>query len=206
MIQCGTVRVEMFRGAAMAPHLPALARLRIAVFRDWPYLYDGDPAYEQRYLADFAASPDAGLAVAFDGDMPVGCSTCEPLADAGVELRAPFRAHGIDPIRVFYFGESVLLPAYRGQGVGVAFFAEREAHARRVSACDYAAFCSVIRPQDHPLRPPEAVPLDAFWRKRGYAPCPGLECTMRWKQVDSVDEVENRLQFWMKPLSGAAVP
>ena len=30
------------------------ARLRIEVFRDWPYLYDGDLAYEQSYsLVDF---------------------------------------------------------------------------------------------------------------------------------------------------------
>jgi hypothetical protein len=29
-------------GAGILPHLDAVARLRMAVFRDWPYLYDGD--------------------------------------------------------------------------------------------------------------------------------------------------------------------
>jgi hypothetical protein len=33
-----TVRVEPLVGAALARGLPALARLRIAVFRSWPYL------------------------------------------------------------------------------------------------------------------------------------------------------------------------
>ncbi len=51
-----TVRVAPVTGAGLAEVLPALARLRITVFRDFPYLYDGDAAYEARYLADFAAA------------------------------------------------------------------------------------------------------------------------------------------------------
>jgi GNAT superfamily N-acetyltransferase len=200
------VRVEFFAGAAMLPHLPALARLRIAVFRDWPYLYDGSQQNEQRYLASFAACPRAGLAVAFDEEAAVGCSSCLPLAEEDDHVKAPFQARGWDPARFFYFGESVLLPAYRGQGVGVAFFQAREAHARETSDCDFATFCAVQRPADHKLRPPGAVPLDAFWRRRGFAPYPDLACTMRWKQVDSTDRVENRLSFWIKPLHGAPLP
>jgi GNAT superfamily N-acetyltransferase len=194
------IDVRFFAGESMRPHLPALARLRIAVFRDWPYLYDGTLDSEQRYLAELAASPRAGLAVAFEGSEPVGCSTCLPLTDAQAEIAAPFRAVGLDPARYFYFGESVLLPRYRGQGIGVAFFREREAHARRTSDADYACFCAVERPADHPLRPPDAVPLTTFWQRRGYTHRPDLACTMRWKQVDTTVEVENRLSFWIKPL------
>ena len=197
-----TLRVEFFAGAAMRPHLPALARLRIAVFRDWPYLYDGEPNEEQVYLSELAQSPRGGLAVAFDGETPVGCSTCLPLADAEAAIQAPFREAGLDPARYFYFGESVLLPRYRGQGIGVAFFAAREEHARRVSDAEFAAFCAVERPADHPLRPPGAVPLNAFWRRRGYTHHPDLACTMRWKQVGGADKVANRLSFWIKPLRG----
>ena len=202
----GMLRIETFSGAAMATHLPALARLRMAVFRDWPYLYDGDLAWEETYLADYIRAPSAGLVVAFHGPDPVGCSTCVRLADEDDGLTAPFRARGIDPERVFYFGESVLLPAYRGGGAGVAFFTHREAHARAVSTCDYAAFCSVIRPPDHPLRPKDHVPLDTFWHRRGYTPYPDLQCTMKWRQVDGPDEVENRLSFWLKSLTGAPLP
>jgi GNAT superfamily N-acetyltransferase len=200
------VRVELFAGAAMLPHLPALARLRIAVFRDFPYLYDGSPENEQGYLAWFTACAGAGLVVAFDGDVVVGCSTCMPLADEDDNVTVPFRTRGWDVSRFFYFGESVLLPAYRGQGIGVAFFTEREAHARESADCDFATFCAVQRAADHPLRPAGAVPLDAFWRNRGFVPYPDLACTMRWKQVDSTERVENRLAFWIKSLRGAALP
>ena len=200
------VQVNFFAGAAMLPHLPALGRLRIAVFREWPYLYDGSLENEQRYLGAFAACPRAGLAVAFDGGEPVGCSSCLPLAHEDDNVRAPFAARGWDVSRFFYFGESVLLPAYRGQGVGVEFFGAREVHARATSECDFATFCAVQRAQNHPLRPAGAVPLDAFWRKRGFSPYPDLVCTMRWKQVDSEERVENRLAFWIKSLTGAPLP
>ena len=195
-----SIRVDFFTGAAMRPHLPALARLRIAVFREWPYLYDGAVNEEQIYLSELARSPRGGMAVAFDGAEPVGCSTCLPLADAEGGVQAPFLAAGLDPARYFYFGESVLLPRYRGQGIGVAFFQQREAHARRSSDVDFACFCAVERPADHPLRPLGTVPLNVFWQRRGYTHHPELTCTMRWKQVDSADKVENRLSFWIKPL------
>lgn len=200
------MRIAVFTGGDIAPHLPALAALRQNVFRDWPYLYDGTEANEREYLAEFAASADAGLVVAFDGNLPVGCSTCLPLTHGDPAVAAPFVERGIDPARVFYFGESVLLAEYRGSGMGVAFFSEREAHAKRVSACDYAAFCAVQRPADHPLLPLQAVPLDAFWRRRGFTQYPDLVCRLRWKQVDGPEEVENKLTFWLKSLTGAQLP
>jgi len=56
------------------------------------------------------------------------------LVDDGPVFAAPFAAVGIDPAGVFYLSESVLLPAWRGQGVGHAFFDAREAHARQRGA------------------------------------------------------------------------
>jgi GNAT superfamily N-acetyltransferase len=193
-------------GADLPPFIPALARLRIAVFRDWPYLYDGDCAYEESYLRIYAESPGAAVVLAFDGDAVVGASTCLPLADETGNVQAPFHAAGIAIDRVFYFGESILLKPYRGAGAGAHFFAEREAHARRVSACDIAAFCAVARPADHPARPADAVPLDAFWRRRGFTPYPSLTCEMRWKEVGGAAETPHRLSFWLKSLTGAPLP
>ena len=43
-----SITVLPLTGAALDPMLPAIARLRIEVFRAWPYLYDGSAEYEQR--------------------------------------------------------------------------------------------------------------------------------------------------------------
>jgi GNAT superfamily N-acetyltransferase len=200
------LRIETLTGSALLPLLPDLARLRIAVFRNWPYLYDGNTGYEAHYLRAYVESPHAAIIVAFDGEAPVGASTCIPLADETENVRAPFRARGWDPARFFYLGESVLLPPYRGTGAGVAFFEAREAHAKRVSDCDFACFCAVQRPADHPLRPPDHVPLDRFWERRGYTSYPDLTCTMSWKDIDTERETEKFLAFWIKSLTGMHLP
>ena len=178
-----TIRVETCTGAALLPLLPALARLQITVFREWPYLYEGSESYEAEYMRTYPDSPRAGVVVAFAGEEPVGASTCLPLVDESDNVKAPFLAHGIDPARVFYFGESVLLPGLRGKGLGVRFFERREAHARAVSDADFACFCAVERAPDDPRRPPGYVPLNGFWRNRGYRPMPGFACTMHWREV-----------------------
>ena len=42
------VTVTTCTGADLKRTLDDLARLRIEVFRDWPYLYDGDLDYERK--------------------------------------------------------------------------------------------------------------------------------------------------------------
>ena len=193
------MRITTAGGEALRPYIPALARLRQAVFRDWPYLYEGTEAYEAGYLALYAQSTHAALVIAWDGEEPVGFATCLPLSDETPNVVAPFRAAGLDPADWFYFGESVLLPPYRGLGVGVQFFEGREAQARSCNAFR-AAFCVVQRPAGHPARPAGAATLDGFWRNRGYAPRPGLTCTMRWRDLGDEGESDHPMQFWTKTL------
>ncbi len=103
-------RLESFQGPDLAPHLDALGRLRIAVFREYPYLYDGTLEYERAYLQSYLDSPRSLVVLAFDGDEVIGATTCVPLADEGPEFQAPFLASGIPVEQVCYFGESILLP------------------------------------------------------------------------------------------------
>ncbi|MBL8650465.1 MAG: GNAT family N-acetyltransferase [Sphingopyxis sp.] len=193
-----SVKVAPVTGAGLAEVLPALADLRIAVFRAFPYLYDGDPAYEADYLADFAAAEGAVIVAARDGETIVGAATAAPLGTQDEAWQAPLAAAGFDIGRTFYFGESVLLADYRGRGIGHAFFDHREAQARTLGA-SHAAFCSVIRAENHPARPADHRPLDAFWRGRGYAPLAGVTAWFDWKMMDGGDE-RHQLQYWTREL------
>ncbi len=193
------MRVEVLTGPALAAALEDVARLRIAVFRDWPYLYDGDLDYERGYLQTYLDSAAAVVVGSFDGNRLVGAATGTPMEDHADEFAAAFAGVDLPLARIFYCAESVLLPEYRGQGVGHRFFDLREAHARALGR-SHVAFCGVMRPADHPLRPADAAPLDPFWRKRGYAPLPGVVAHFRWKDIDQQDQTEKPLQFWMREL------
>ncbi|EEB85143.1 GNAT family N-acetyltransferase [Roseobacter sp. GAI101] len=193
------MRVAALTGDALASALPDVARLRVNVFRDWPYLYDGDLAYEETYLQSYRASPRAIVVGAFDGDALVGASTGTPLADHADDFSRAFAATGLNLDRIFYCAESVLLPAYRGRGIGHRFFDLREAHARR-HGFTKCCFCAVQRPADHPARPLDARPLDPFWRARGYAPLTGVVAEFEWKDVGLESQTAKPLQFWMRDL------
>jgi len=43
------LRIQIVKGSAILSHLEDIARLRIQVFREWPYLYDGSMEYEREY-------------------------------------------------------------------------------------------------------------------------------------------------------------
>ncbi|MFC2966878.1 GNAT family N-acetyltransferase [Acidimangrovimonas pyrenivorans] len=193
------LEVRTLTGAALEAALDDVARLRIAVFRDWPYLYDGDLDYERRYLGSYRDSAGAILVGAFDGARLVGAATGTPMEDHADDFAAPFAGTGIPLDQIFYCAESVLLPDYRGQGVGHRFFDLREDHARALGR-RRSAFCSVLRPDDHPLRPAAARTNDAFWRGRGYAPLPGVVAHFSWKDVGDEAGTEKPLQFWMREL------
>ena len=196
-----SLRVERLTGGALADAVPELARLRMSVFRDWPYLYDGTLAYEQDYLATFSAATGAVVVAAYDADAMIGAATAAPLLGSAAEFAEPFLVRGDDPEKIFYFGESVLLTAYRGRGLGHAFFDHREDHARSFDRYALAAFCAVQRPADHPRRPRDYMPLDAFWRKRGFEKVEGLVTSFSWKDIDQPEETAKRMQFWLKVLA-----
>lgn len=140
---------DSLTGDAVSPVLSDVAALRLAVFRDWPYLYDGDMAYEQRYLSAYATSPGAVIVTARAEGRIVGAATGTPMEDHAADFAAAFADTGLALEDIFYCAESVLLAQWRGHGAGHRFFDLREAHARALGR-RRVAFCSVMRPDDHP--------------------------------------------------------
>ena len=194
-----TLTYQVLDGDAVAAALDDLARLRIDVFADWPYLYAGSLDYERDYVATYRDAQNAILVAAKDGDRIVGAATGTPMEDHASDFAAPFAATGIPLTDIFYCAESVLLPGYRGQGAGHVFFDMREAKAKALGR-RYVAFCSVMRPEDHPARPADYRPLDGFWRKRGYEKLDGVIARFKWTDHGDAKQTEKPLQFWMKAL------
>lgn len=188
-------------GQAIEDVFDDLAHLRIAVFRSFPYLYEGSLAYEKAYLQTYTKTERSFLFAAYDGEQMIGATTCIPLEDETAEVRQPFEEADMDIRTIFYFGESILLPDYRGQGLGHRFFDEREAHARSFGTFQTACFCSVVRPETHPARPHDYRPLDEFWTKRGYHREPSLQSHMEWPDVGETTSTAKPMVYWLKALS-----
>lgn len=193
------ITTRALTGQALDDALIDVARLRIQVFHDWPYLYDGDLSYERDYLQSYRDSAGALVVGVFDDDRLVGASTGTPLSDHADDFAKAFEGTGIDLRTVFYCAESVLLPDYRGQGLGHQFFDLRESHARALGFSK-SAFCAVQRPGDHPARPADYTPLDRFWTARGYAKLPGAVAHFSWQDVGAPDQTRKPLQFWIRDL------
>ncbi|MBE9466408.1 GNAT family N-acetyltransferase [Dyadobacter subterraneus] len=185
------------QGHAIESVFDDLAKLRIAVFRDFPYLYEGSLDYEKEYLKTYANSERAFLFAVYDGDKMVGATTCIPLSDETAEVQAPFKDAGLDIDSIFYFGESILLSEYRGLGLGHRFFDEREKHAASFGTYKTTCFCSVER-INHPAQPSDYRPNDAFWIKRKYHKVPELKATMEWPDIGETESTPKTMIFWMK--------
>lgn len=194
----GDMRFISLHGKEIATVFVDLARLRISVFKEYPYLYEGSMDYETDYLRTYSQSERAFLLGVYDGNKMVGATTCIPLSDETAELKTPFEKNGLDVSRIFYFGESILSPSYRGMGLGHRFFDEREKHALGFGAYSTTCFCSVVRADDHPSRPDDYRPKDGFWKKRGYRKNPGMIAEMGWLDIGEAESTAKPMVFWTK--------
>lgn len=199
-IQIPSLSFVTKKGAEIASVFEDLATLRISVFRDFPYLYEGSVDYEKEYLKVYSQSERAFLFAVYANNKMVGATTCIPLSDETSEVRLPFETAGFNTNTIFYFGESILLSTFRGLGLGYRFFYEREAHARSFGTFKTTCFCAVERDENHPLKPENYRPNDVFWAKRGYQKEHSLQSTFEWQDINESVSTAKTMIYWTKDL------
>lgn len=198
------MHIQLFTGNAIQPYIRNLASLRIEVFKEYPYLYNGDFDYEQVYLYSYIHAKHAAVVLAFEGKDVIGASTCIALEDSDTFIQFPFIAKGYDINKGVYFEESVLKKKYRNQGIGVRFFEEREKWAanyfkkKNIYEGRFTTFCGINRPDDHPLRPKDYQTLEEFWKHRKYKKQPSLQTQIAWKEIGKEKEEFHNLTFWTR--------
>jgi len=202
-----TGAIRALTGPVSEDDLNAIARLRIDVFREYPYLYDGDMAYEQRYLAGLAGDPQALVLIAeADGDV-VGCATSLPLlgsADitAAADVAGQFAAAGLDPARCYYYSEILVRPEWRGAGLAKAFYGKRATFAAE-RGFTHVCFAAVVRPTDDPRRPADYFDPGPLWRRMGFEPRDEMVFHYEWPTLQpdgATADASHPMRFWIKPL------
>ena len=58
----------------------------------------------------------------------------------------------------------------------------------------------MVRPPDHPKKPSDYVPHDAFWTKRGFVKQPELRAESAWLDLGDAQETPKPMVFWTKQL------
>jgi len=194
------ITIQVLTGQEAKKYINDIARIRLTLFREYPYLYKGTAAYEEEYLETYFKSPHTVILLVFDGDKVVGFSNAIPLADESDEMKAPFIQKGLNLNDYLYIGEVMVYPPYRGQGILRKFLEFHEAKARK-EGYKYTVFMTVERPENHPCKPDNYEPLDAVWKHFGYKLVPGLQISLAWTQVDTNQETGNTLAIWQKTMN-----
>lgn len=190
---------KKIQGSELLPYLGDVAALRMEVFREFPYLYEGTKEYELEYLDRYLRCPSSFMALAFSGDSLIGATTCIPMEFEDENFREPVVKAGIDVARTVYFGESIVRSSYRGKGIGRHFFDFRHEYSRQcMDNLRYTCFCSVVRDENHPARPANYRPLDEFWQRQGYVLKPGMVAKLPWHDVGEKTETEKSLVYWLR--------
>lgn len=188
----------ILQGEAIKPYLPEVAALRIKVFKEYPYLYDGSEEYERKYLERYARSASSIVVIAknMEGAI-IGASTGNSMEDEMDEVEKPFVAAGYDPKDFYYFAESVLLPEYRGNGIGKIFMQERLQRAKQLGK-RYATFCSVVRAGQE--IPADYNSPEFLWKKQGFIKHPELVSYFSWQDIGDKVETKKPLVYWIKEI------
>lgn len=192
-----SLEVLRLNGEEARAYVNELAQLRLKVFWDFPYLYEGTHEYEVKYLESYFKAQNSFILIVKDGDKVVGATTGIWAQEEEEAFKKPFLMHGLDPALIFYFGESVLLKEYRGQGLGKLFFEEREKFARSLGQIELLAFCAVVRDE---ARPKDYRPLDEFWKSQGFEAESGLSTQYAWPDRGQTENTEKTMQYWLKKL------
>jgi GNAT superfamily N-acetyltransferase len=191
------IRFTIQQGKEIYPYIQDLARLRISVFSEYPYLYNGDNVYEAKYLSKFSEVEDTYIILVFDKETVIGALTGIPIRfeEEGIVKHIP-KDKVLD---TYYLSEIVLDKNYRGRGIGVQLLHQLEDKIISLKKYKRLYFASVIRPENHPAKPKEYRSLDTMWLSNGYQPT-SFTCILSWKEISEEEETEKTLALWEKEI------
>lgn len=191
--------LQTLSGSQTKPYYKSIANMRINMFREFPYLYEGSYEYEEDYLNTYFNSSHSAFMLVLDSGKVVGFSTSIPLAEELEEIQAPFKAHHLPVKDYLYVGEVMLEEPYRGQGILRKFLEYHEERAKILNI-PHVTLMSVIRPEDHPMQTEKYRKLDPIWQHFGYKRLENMDVKIKWKQVDTHKDEENILALWVKEI------
>lgn len=192
--------IQAFKGPEAKIYFKQIATLRITMFKEFPYLYEGSIEDEEEYLSIYFNSPNSVILLVLDKDKVVGFSSSIPLSEEMEEIKNPFVESDLDINSIHYIGEMIIETAYRTKGMFNIMANYQEEYARSKEYLSIV-FMTVIREHNHLLKPKNYRCLEILWKYLGYELLEGIKVKFSWKQVDGECPQDNQLGIWFKKLS-----
>jgi hypothetical protein len=195
------IKIRSFTGSSFREFIPCIARLRLEIFREYPYLQERNIEEEKQFLKKHSEHPEAIAILVFEGSTIVGASMGIPMIYEKKEYQKSLLERRLNPAAIFYFDTSTLLKQYRGRGITHHFFDLKELHAKTLNHFEHTCFFNVDRTET-PLIPPPAdyLSLHNFWRQRGYIHHPDIVQHIDWRDVGELEITKKKLSCWIKNL------
>ena len=192
------IRIETFRGTETAPYIQDIVKLCNAIYREPPYLYNGDDEEYTAYIESLSQANDVVICLVFDGEKAVGLSIGRPL----IQTRGPYKEtlveHGYDLNQFFYLGEFGLLSGYRDCRIEEAMYLEIEKAAFVDGAFDMICVWDIVDPNQ--FSSDTCFVEDYFWKKLGFVQHPELNFQIVWINIGDTQESSHLAVYSIKEL------
>lgn len=194
--------MEVIKGKEIEKYAKYIASLRLMMFKEFPYLYLGTLEHEAKYLSFYSDSPDATLILAKQDDCIVGLLTGMPMTQICkhiTDFKKILDENNRTLESAYYYGEALVLPAYRGQGILTKMFQEQENIIKKMNY-NQAYGITSVRDKDDVRRPENYRDTDTLWKHLGLIKT-NMVYGGEWPTLTKTGDIAvemNWLQVWEK--------
>lgn len=196
------IPIKVAKGSHINTHFDQLAQLRIDIFHEYPYLYEGDLDYEKKYLQIYS-SCDKAIMLYFENNNAIqGACTCIPMHEETQEFIDPIIKHtDINIDQAFYIGEILVRKEFRGIKLGKKLMEHAIVYIKtHFPQYHNIILCTVEREDRQDKKPVNYLKPDYFWRKYGFEKIPSLSMELEWRDIGDKEETSKKMSYWIKKL------
>lgn len=177
--------IVVLRGAEIEPYLPEIVDLMVEVYRESPFFYEGTREEYLPLVKAYSDSPQGIACVLFDGKKIIGVAAGAPLNQVSEKWQTPFKNESLD--QIYYLGDEVLHPQYRGKHLGSKLF---DLFMEEVpKSFSTVAFTMMEKSAEEPG-------VKGVLQNRGFVERKDKTVVIPWTEIGSKEEVPHKLVFW----------
>lgn len=192
-----SVKTELLVGDQILPYLEQISQLYINIYEEFPYLFQGDVEQQKVAIKEHYISKKTGIVcLLLIENQVVGAGLGCALIESSDKFKEPFikQKYAID--NLFFWGELILEPVYRGKKLGKKLY-QKMGEAIKQSGYSSVCFCTVERSDDHPSKPDTYKSLEPLWEKLGFKKDEKLTFTGRWQEIGKEEATDQPMVFWV---------